>query len=312
MLSLAVVIATLLLYSPLALAEVKMGTDNGETIAGTNSSDHLTGKGGNDALKGLAGNDVYHFADGFGKDELEERASYKVGRKTLPGGTDTLSFARHTFGVTARLVPGWVAQDHNKVFAGPDNGVDLGASRVENVVGSLGDDTLVGGAGKNTYSGGPGGSDLIHDRGGWEGDSTFPVQAASDDTYKGFASSLGTDTVVDWGGAADRLDLRPLEASDVYLDAFDHDGSGADDSLRILTNSTSSVSVIGHFAAIPGLQLKNGSGRIEQIVFADETVTTTAELKALLRASSGEWGVAPASREFLETPFPELLPAEAR
>jgi hypothetical protein len=294
-LTLALAAIALLASSTGALAEIKVGTDLDDIVVGTNGGDRITGKGGGDTLKGLAGNDTYHFANFFGEDSLEERATYKVGTKKLQGGTDTLSFARFTSDpLWIGLVPAWAAQGYNGVNAGPDDGVELG------------------GAGKNTYSGGLGGDDKLYDWGGWKDDGTFAAQAVSDDVYKGFASATGHDEVYDYAGAADRLDLRPLESSDVYIDALNHDGAAAngDESLRIVVDDPTSVSVVGHFA--PAIEEDAGNGRIEQIIFSDETVTSTAEVKALMRASSGEKDVAPASRKFLEASFPEPLPAEAR
>jgi hypothetical protein len=304
-LSLAAALAALLLFSPLALADIKVGTDLDDLLIGTNSGDRITGKVGADILKGLAGNDTYHFANGFGKDTLEERATYRVGKKTLLGGTDTLSFAR--FGsdpLFVGVVPAWAAQGYNKVSAGPDAGVTLGSSIVENVVGGRSDDTIHGGAGKNIYSGGLGGDDKLYDWGGWRDDGTFAAQAESDDTYKGFTSGTGHDAVYDYGGSADRLDLRPLESSNVYFDAFDKSGDGVDDSLGIIVDDHTSVSVYGHFVPLPGTD--HGNGRIEQIVFSDETVSSAAEARSLVRASSGENSVTEAYQELIEAPVPEL------
>jgi hypothetical protein len=305
-LSLAVALAALLLFSPLALAEIKVGTDLDDMLVGTSSGDRITGKGGADTLKGLAGNDTYHFANGFGEDTLEERATYKVGTKTLPGGTDTLSFAR--FGsdpLFVGVVPAWTVQGYNKVSAGPDDGVTLGASPFENVVGGRSDDEIHGGAGKNTYSGGLGGDDELYDWGGWRDDGTYAAQAISDDTYKGFASATGHDEVFDYGGGADKLYLRPLESSDVYFDAFDHDGdaTNGEESLKIVVDDATTVNVVGHFK--PAEESYTWNGRIEQIVFADETVTSAAEVRSLVRSSSGE-------EELPEAPVLKPLPAGER
>jgi Ca2+-binding RTX toxin-like protein len=284
-LSLAMVVAALLLSSTIALAEIKIGTDGPETLTGTNSNDLITGKGGNDTLKGLAGNDTYHFADFFGKDTLEELATYKVGKKKLAGGTDTLSFARYNAFVEVKLAPAWAAQGWNRVSGGSlgNDTIELGSSRVENVVGGAGFDTIQGAAGNNTYSGGPGGSDKLYDWGGWQDDGTFPAQAVSDDTYKGFASATGHDEVRDYAGTADKLDLRPLESSDIHVEAVNHDGSAAngEESLRIVIDGSTTVVVVGHFA--PAIEDDAGNGRIEQIVFADGTVSGGAEVRSLMQ-----------------------------
>ncbi len=284
---LASVLTTLALSSGVALAEIKVGTDNPETLTGTNSADHITGKGGNDTLKGLAANDVYHFDDGFGQDTLEELATYKVGKKKKPGGTDTLSFSGVATDVDVYLIPQWSNQGYNNAYTYGSDGflrmVDLRTSPVENATGGSDHDSLHGGSARNTLKGGPGGNDILTDLGGDDGSAAgiggLPDLPASSDTYKGFTSGTGNDRVLDYGGTADKLDLRPLESSDVYFDAFDFDNSGANDSLRLVINATNQVEVVGHFAPVAG---ETDDGRMEQIVFSDETVTSAAELDSLM------------------------------
>ena len=215
---LAVVLA---LSGGVALADTRQGTDDAETLVGTNTADRVTGGGGNDALKGKAASDTYHFANHFGEDTLTETAT--VGKKRLPGGSDTLSFA--DFGsdpLWVGLVPAWADQGYNKVNAGP-------------------------------YSGGRGpGEDTIVDYGGWDGNGARVAQAASDDTYKGFTSGTGVDFVTDYGGRADALDLRPLRSGDVSFARFGSDASTAngEESLIVTLNDTTQVYVFGHFAPL--------------------------------------------------------------
>ena len=138
---------------------------------------------------------------------------------------------------------------------------------------------ISGGSARNTYNGGPNGSDDFSDFGGDDGDANLPALAASDDTYKGFTSATGHDIVTDYGGTADELDLRPLESSEVYFDAFGQDANGSDKSLKIVINDTTSVTVFGHFSpAYPSQE----NGRMEQIIFSNETITSAAELNSLM------------------------------
>jgi hypothetical protein len=271
-------VVALLASATAALAEIKVGTDGPETIVGTNSNDSITGDGGNDLLQGRAANDTYNFGD----DTLTEPAFVKVGTKKLPGGTDTLSFSQVSGGpVDIRMIPQWAALGYNDVAAPNGESIELGDSRVENAVGGSGDDHISSGPAKNTYKGGPGGSDNITDYGGWDGDVPFPGLAASDDTYKGFTSGAGLDLLTDFGGTADKLDLRPLESSDVYFDAFDTDKLGSDDSLRIVISPDTSIQVMGHFAPQPGGGQENGT--MEQIIFSDQVVTSGPQTRALMQ-----------------------------
>jgi len=269
-----------------ASAEVRVGTDGAETLVGTNAPDRLTGGGGNDALKGKAAGDTYHFANHFGEDTLTETAT--VGKKRLPGGSDTLSFADFgTDPLWVGLVPAWAAQGYNKVVAGPDDGVALGASPVENVTGGTSDDTLIGGAAKNSYSGGRGGDDTIVDYGGWDGNGARVAPAAREDAYKGFASGTGIAFVTDYGGTADSLDLRPLRSTQVSLARFGSDASTAngDESLVVTLNDTTQVYVFGYFAPLEGASQESfgqENRRMEKIVFSDRVVTG-AGVQSLVR-----------------------------
>ncbi len=287
----AAVVVALVVSATAALAEIRVGTDSPETLTGTNSADHITGKGGNDTLKGLARNDVYHFGDGFGHDTLAEGAFVKVGKKRLPGGSDTLSFAGMSSvdsGVGVKLIPQWVSIDpsYNQAFersSTPSNIVDLGTSPVENVVGSPEGDVITGGSASNTLSGGPGATDALTDYGGCSPTldaSCKSALPASNDTYLGFTSGPGGyDEVYDYGGTADRLDLRPLRSSEVQFDAFNFDGVAGNESLRVVIDPTHQVAVIGHFAPFAE---EIEEGRIEQIIFSDEIVTSAAELNSLM------------------------------
>jgi hypothetical protein len=266
-----------------------VGTNNSETLVGTNANDHITGAGGNDTLKGLARNDVYHFDGGFGVDTLTETAFVKMGGKKVPGGIDTLSFSQHSTALIIQVIPQWGASRNRVDAPGTTDSVDLGTSPVERVVGGSGSDGISGGSAKNTYEGGPGSSaDTLRDHGGDDGSGVgsvaLPDLPVSNDTYKGFTSSTGFDAVFDHGGTADKLDLRPLESSDVSFNRFDSDSNGSSESLRILISGTTRVDVHGHFAAVQGtccnFPLKNG--RIEQIIFSDETVTSATELNSLM------------------------------
>ena len=63
-----------------------------ETLTGTNGANLITGNAGNDAPRGPAGDGTDHSADGWGQNTLEKKRAHRVGGKTIPGDTDTLSF----------------------------------------------------------------------------------------------------------------------------------------------------------------------------------------------------------------------------
>jgi len=293
--------AALVLSSAVAVAAVKVGTAASETITGTHSPDIINGKGGNDTLKGLAGNDVYQFADGFGEDTLEELASYKVGKRRLPGGTDTLNFSRVTTDMTIYLVPQWPASGNafgNQASTTGTDGilhkVSLGSSLVENATGGSGSfDWISSGGGSNTLRPGGGAFNILRDFAGWkdgaEGQPGIPT--ASNDTYRGFqaAPNGAVSEVGDWGGTADTLVL-PGESSDYYIDSVNLDASpdGSEESLLIYnTTNNTTVRVLGHFGDYANWSNLNGlNGKIEQLVFADGAFATTAQVQQLMNASA--------------------------
>jgi Ca2+-binding RTX toxin-like protein len=162
-----------LLALPTAAA-VRLGTPDAEILTGTDGADKITGDAGNDSLLGLAGNDTYYFADGWGTDLLEEKRTYRVDGKQLPGGRDTLSFRGVKNGaVDVRLVPEW-RDEPGGLWSGASGPagerVELRASLVENAVGTRnnGTDILVGGGGPNSLATGGGENDDLLDFGGYD------------------------------------------------------------------------------------------------------------------------------------------------
>ena len=261
--------AALLLSSTVAVAAIKIGTNGDDRIRGTDSADQINGKGGNDRLNGKAGNDTYYFADGFGVDTLIDSA-----------GTDTLNFSRLTTGVEVYLIPEW-GPDWNAAYNG-NNQVNMGSSVIENAIGGSGKDFIYGGKDQNTLRPGNGDKDELWDYGGYPGNSSYVAIPVSDDTYKGFTSSSGTDYVVDWGGSADTIDLRSFDSSEVYFDAVDLNGNGTNESLLLLTGDNSGVIVVGHFINYYAGQ----EGHVEQIMFADGTFNTDEVQQAQAKAFS--------------------------
>lgn len=261
----------LILASGTALAALVMGTDNADTLVGTSSADQITGKGGNDTLKGMAGNDVYYFDEGWGYDTLVE--PLKVGKKS--GGSDTLSFSQDDQDVRVLLIRQWGSGWSQASSLIRSDFIYLGPSAVvENATGGRGQDSIVGGSDRNTLQPGGGGYDDLRDFGGHnDGPGGQPELPVSNDTFKGFESNTGTDSVWDWGGTADLVDLRPFGASEVYVDAVDLDGNGSTrESLQIVTGTSTQVLVLGHFGEFGDYTSRTGQqGRIEQLLFSDGT-----------------------------------------
>src|SRR3712207_5405102 len=106
--SVALAAAALMVAGGTALGALRLGTDGADILVGTHGADFFRPKAGADIMRGLAGNDLYEFENGWGQDAVVDRASYKVDGKPVPGGKDTLSFAKVTNGsVGLVLLPEW-------------------------------------------------------------------------------------------------------------------------------------------------------------------------------------------------------------
>ena len=150
---LAVMAATLVLASGVALAVNKIGTNGPDTLKGTNGNDNLSGKGGQDDILSLEGND--NLLGGAGRDNVWSGTERSPGEGdvNLQGGTDN------------DRVYGSLGTD--SLMGGAGNDLLNGYRGSDTIVGDEGNDVLVDGGGaeayKDTLSGGPGDDVFIVD-----------------------------------------------------------------------------------------------------------------------------------------------------
>ena len=158
-----------------SMADKLTGTENSESIAGLAGDDTIYGLGGDDTLDGGMGNDL--LVGGAGED-------------TLKGGmgTDTISYMGSPMGVTINLRAG--------TASGGDAEGDTLGEMIENVMGSMYDDTLTGTRGDNSIWGLGGNDSLSGDRG-----TDMLYGGAGDDSLDG---DDGNDTL-EGGYGADEL-----------------------------------------------------------------------------------------------------------
>jgi Ca2+-binding RTX toxin-like protein len=172
----------------------------------------------------------------------------------------------------------------NSIYGYNGNDIIRGFSFHDDLYGSYGDDRMYGDHGDDRMYGGPGYDTMyggahndVYD-GGQNSDRMVDGDKYSHDTYFGFVLPLliessagyGNDTVSDYGGSSDILDLSTrsyLARSDVLISW--HDTSDADtnlDALRIeRKGTTSSVLIYNYFDNQGGTG--RGSGAIERITF---------------------------------------------
>ncbi|MGL6452248.1 type I secretion C-terminal target domain-containing protein, partial [Aeromonas veronii] len=204
------------------LDEILIGGTGADTLNGNAGNDILLGGAGNDALNGGEGNDI--LVGGAGNDTLNGGA-----------GNDTASYIDSTAGVTVKV------NGNNQATGGV--GTDS-LSNMENLVGSMFNDSLTGDGNANVLSGlvgsdilsGGGGDDLL--LGGADGDTL--TGGGGKDTFKWGAGDIGgVDVIKDFttGTGGDVLDISELltgeHANSGSLDAylnFSSDGPGTNKS----------------------------------------------------------------------------------
>ncbi|HYI49486.1 MAG TPA: calcium-binding protein [Allosphingosinicella sp.] len=295
-------------------ADTISGGAGNDSLNGIGGNDVLIGGFGNDALNGADGDDTYRYDLGGGNDTITDYNAFWGSFNTLvlgPGldvadlvlarttGTNNLvlSFAGESGSIT--LVKQFETSEWgvdelhfndgtiisaaalnalyftNAATAGADE--VYGGFRNDNMFGAGGNDALRGGEGSDTIDGGDGndyldgspGNDILI---GGTGNDTM-IGASGDDIYR-IGPSGGQDIVRESGdwwngyGGADRIELLAgIAPGDVTVSQT---GSGSHFVLTIAGGGT--VTIQDAFA--------ESGMRIEQVVFADATVWTHADLMA--------------------------------
>ena len=213
-----------------------IGSAHNDILAGDRQDNALTGRDGNDLLWASSGDD--HLTGGPGADRLVGGA-----------GLDTASWAGSSEAVTVRLhslaAKGGDAEGDTFPYRVDVTYTDAdGVAQtdslpdVENLIGSAHNDILAGdrrdndldgGAGNDTLYGGPGGGDDVMAGGhgndrlfGGQGDDTL-IGGPGDDSLSGgpgndvfvVGPGEGADTVTDFSGGTDKIDLTAFEIESV-------------------------------------------------------------------------------------------------
>jgi len=167
-----------------------LGDALGDTLV---EIENLTGSGFGDTLVGDAGANVI---DGGGGDDVLRGG---LGGDTLIGGTgiDTASFANSATAVNANLATGTASGE----------GADV-LQTIENLIGSVGNDTLTGNDGVNQLSGG-------------SGNDTISAAGGADTVFGG----MGNDTI-DGGSGADLIYGGPNTVTQADFVPLDFNWSG--------------------------------------------------------------------------------------
>ncbi|MBB4112774.1 Ca2+-binding RTX toxin-like protein [Rhizobium sp. BK226] len=269
-----------------------VSTSGNDAITGFSSGDDITGGLGNDTINGAGGNDVYHYARGDGNDIITEATANGVADTLAFNGifasdvswgrigTDLVltiapSVAGGTDGSTITLKGALDANAEQGIerFVFADGTVwtfiDF-ASKIVNVAGTTGAETLSGTSGSDVIRA-DAGSDVINGGGG-------------SDVYL-YQRGDGNDTINDDanGGSNDRLVLADINPAAVTLVRNGIDVSlviaptvpgGADGGTILIKNELDEYYARG----------------LEQIVFADGTVWSRADLRTMILQQAGTAG----------------------
>ncbi|WP_440891881.1 DUF5801 repeats-in-toxin domain-containing protein [Aeromonas hydrophila] len=259
-------------------AKVFVDVQSGSTLTGSYLDEILIGGSGNDTLNGNAGNDI--LLGGAGNDSLNGGEGNDIlvggaGNDTLNGGSgnDTASYLDSTAGVTVTV------NGNNQITGGA--GTDS-LSNMENLIGSMFNDSLTGDGNANVLSGLAGNDILI----GGGGDDMLIGGAGSDtmtggtgkDTFKWMAGDAGgIDTIKDFttGANGDVLDLSELLSGEhtnaATLDQYFNFASGPGSNKSTLTidlDGSGSASTT-HTIFFDNVDLTLGGTRTDQQIIQD-------------------------------------------
>jgi len=164
----------------------------------------INGTSGVDSLSGIAGNDVLYGLDG------NDTLMGSTGNDILDGGNgaDTVSYASSTVAVSVNL---GAATGHTGGFAAGDTLLNI-----ENITGSVYNDTLTGNTLANIIAGGKG-NDIMA---GGAGADIFKYSATTDSG----AAAGARDVITDFVNATDKIDLGDFAGSFTFKGtaAFTH------------------------------------------------------------------------------------------
>ncbi len=226
------------------------GTQYNDTLVGSEGQDYLYGRAGNDLIQTGGGNDRLY--SGLGVDTLDGGTGYDVADylQSLSAVNVNLSTGVHTGGEAE----GDILVDIEEVQGSLHNDSLTGDATNNVLRGADGNDTLAGGAGNDTLTGGAG-TDLHQFQSGW-----------------------GTDTVTDFTRGTDTIDLSStglqftdLTITQVASDAVVADGHGNTITLQNVTANDLAPSDFV-FAAVP-VQTTPRNGE----VLIDLTVATSPQ-----------------------------------
>ncbi|MES2243544.1 MAG: calcium-binding protein [Pseudomonadota bacterium] len=254
------------------------GQEGNDSLVGSDFNDTLIGGPGDDVLAGGLGDDTYVWGRGFGNDAVSEAGGADVLLLTNLLSSEIAVVKDNGGALEVKVldtgevfrIPNFLSsyQPHQSVerfvfadgmqwdledikaksLTATDDGSSIwGYDTDDTLYGGMGNDDLRGGAGNDRLIGGPGNDALGGDGG--------------NDTYV-WGRGDGNDTIYDWGGARDVLELTGMNAEDLTFVRY----AGGDAKLTI-KDTGESMAIVQNFYSFEEYYYT-----IEQFVFADGTV----------------------------------------
>jgi Ca2+-binding RTX toxin-like protein len=197
-----------------------------DSVIADGADNVLSGNAGNDSLRGLAGNDTLRGGQGAdllegdnGRDTVDYSGSSAGVSASL---TDKAGHSGDAVGDTFDTIENLTGSINNDTLEG-DGGINvlIGGQGNDDLFGREGDDSLFGGEGIDVLMG-QGGFDRLEGGiegdvlvGGLDGDTLTGGQGADLFIYQ--STSDGTDFITDFEHGIDRIDLHTMDASDFKL-----------------------------------------------------------------------------------------------
>lgn len=156
-----------------------IGSGSNDSITGNNSDNIIVGGSGNDVLKGGGGNDKFI-------------ASYSY-NDTIDGGTgtDTVDYTSNRAKLNVNLNTGIAIKEYGYSYSDSDT-----LSNIENVIGSIFDDTITGNNLSNVINGGAGNDTLDGGAGFDTADYSTAYKSVTANLTTGSATGYGTDKLL--------------------------------------------------------------------------------------------------------------------
>ncbi|MGH7894372.1 MAG: calcium-binding protein, partial [Candidatus Binatia bacterium] len=304
--------------------DVLLGQDGPDNLYGEPGDDILNGGAGTDYLEGGTGNDTFEFAPGGAQDTIQAFDTgigtvdrLKLGTGILPsevllrrngsdhlfltvnGSTDQITVWQHFTNDSYALdriefADGTVwdaAVMRSKVLAAtPGADYLIGYAGDDTIDGLGGNDNILGRDGHDVLSGGRGGDSLY----GEAGDDTL-IGGADNDTLAGgagndryvFARGDGFDQIRDYDPTPAKLDTLAFAAGIAPAEVVLQRLAGyLQDDLVVLVPDPAGGSALNQITVKDAFVYFDNRAKIDQIVFADATTWSLADIKARLLATT--------------------------